>query len=85
MHSIHQTVMNNLLLKSTHCDGYGKIYYLAWLLADEEYKHKLEDFCIQDIMYRWVDGFFFSSSCSMLLLPVLGLVRMVKLLRQHDI
>ena len=53
MIGIHQTIMKQLSVKADYSEAYGNIYYLAWNLADEQTKEKLEECCIQDVMFRW--------------------------------
>ncbi|XP_076816960.1 condensin-2 complex subunit G2-like isoform X2 [Clavelina lepadiformis] len=54
MKAVHRNIVCNVTSpsKSKHFEAYGNIYYLAWNLAEEEFKDKVEDFCIQDVMFK---------------------------------
>lgn len=67
---IHQSIMNQICVHQNYdyCDAYGNIYYLAWSQADEAYKDKLEEYCIQDVMFRYINCFL---SCMQIKMNVL--------------
>ena len=49
---VHETIMTQISRRCNYSEAYGNIYYLAWNLAGDEYKEKLEECCIQDVMFR---------------------------------
>jgi condensin-2 complex subunit G2 len=53
--SLHQTIRNQIpWCPKAYLEVYGEVYFKSWRLASGPYLKKLEDQCVQDLMYTAV-------------------------------